>query len=59
MKTIAEIKYKKLGHDGYYASIELNKENSDTYELHEFFHEDWKVLCDRVLFFCVDLVSEE
>lgn len=53
MRGIVEVTYKKLGDDGYYAFIELVSGSTA-----EFFSEDWKILCDRVLFFVVDLVSE-
>lgn len=55
MKTVVEVAYKKLGEDGYYAFIEVYPEG----KIHEFFSESWKILCDRVLFFCVDLVEED
>jgi hypothetical protein len=59
MKKIVEVTYKKLGDDGYYAHLEYEAENERGWKEEEFFSESWKILCDRVLFFCVDLVTEE
>jgi hypothetical protein len=53
MKKIVTVEYSKLGGEGYYAFIELASGH-----IEEFFSEDWKILCDRVLFFVVDLISE-
>jgi len=57
MKKIVEVTYHKLGHDGYYASIDYEADNERGWLTEEFFSEDWKTLIDRVLFFLVELVK--
>jgi hypothetical protein len=58
MKKIVEVTYKKLGDDGYCAFIDYEANNERGWSTEEFFSENWKILCDRVLFFVVELVSE-
>jgi hypothetical protein len=60
MEEIVEVAYKKLGDDGYYAHLTVITDQTTRFtKEYEFFSESWKVLCDRVLFFCVELVSDE
>lgn len=57
MKPIITVHYKKLGDDGFYAQVVRWHEEKESEEI-EFFSEDWKTLCDRVLFKLADLETE-
>lgn len=58
MKDLLTVSYKKIGEDGYYACIEHRDTTARGWGEEEFFAEDWKTLCDRVLFYVVTLVQE-